>query len=35
MLRDETIKIIDDALSLDDFNYIRDIMWSDEWIVSN
>jgi len=31
MLRNENIKVIDNALSLKDFNYVRDVMWSDEF----
>jgi len=36
MLKGENIKVIDNALSLKDFNYIRDIMWSDifPWSMS-
>lgn len=36
MLRNENIKVIDNALSLDNFNYIRNVMWSDifPWSMS-
>lgn len=36
MLKNESIKIIDDALDLDYFTYLRNVMWSDEfpWFMS-